>query len=78
LQSFNKNLIKEQESNYNKSFLKGLKNRKESPRSPSVKLAKRTPFKSTTPRLIKGATWKVLYFTYSKSLKLFLFKRVIN
>jgi hypothetical protein len=56
LQSFNKNLIKEQESNYNKSFLKGLKNRKESPRSPSVKLAKRTPFKSTTPRLIKGAT----------------------
>jgi CRISPR/Cas system CSM-associated protein Csm5 (group 7 of RAMP superfamily) len=78
LQGFNKNLKEEQEFNYNKSLLKGLKNRKESPRSFNIKLIKCTPFKSFIPRLIKGAIREVLYFTYNKSLKLFLFKRVTN
>ena len=73
MQGFNKNLKEEQESIYNKSFLKALKDYKKSPRSPSIESAKRTPFKSTTPYLIKGVTREVLYFTYSNSLKLFLF-----
>jgi hypothetical protein len=78
LQSLNKNLKEEQESIYNKSLLKALKDYKKSPRSPSVGSAKRTPFKSITPYLIKGATWEVPCLTYSKSLKLFLIKRVTN
>jgi hypothetical protein len=73
LQGLNKNLKEEQESIYNKSFLKAFNNYKKSPRSPSIELAKRTPFKSTIPRLIKGATREVPCLTYSKSLNLFLF-----
>jgi hypothetical protein len=73
LQGFNKNFKEEQESIYNKSFLKAPEDYKKSPRSPSIESAKRTPFKSTTPRLVKGATREVPCLAYSKSLKLFLF-----
>jgi hypothetical protein len=55
-----------------------LKNREKSPRSLNIKLAKRTPFKSTILYLVKGATREVPCLTYNKSLKLFLFKRVTN
>jgi hypothetical protein len=56
LQGFNKNLKEEQESIYNKSLLKALKDCEKSPRSPSIESAKRTPFKSITLCLVKGAT----------------------
>jgi hypothetical protein len=73
LQGFNKNLKKEQKFIYNKSLFKAFKDYKKSPRSLNIESVKRTPFKSTTPYLIKGATREVPCLAYNKSLKLFLF-----